>query len=62
MSPYREGVESNTPVAPKFCPICGHDSIKPVTKRGVLHLFRCGEGHYFVFDPKPDEEEESNKK
>jgi type IV secretory pathway TraG/TraD family ATPase VirD4 len=27
-----------------------------------LILCRCGEGHYFVFDHKPDEQEESDRK
>ncbi len=43
---------------PKKCPVCGHDSIRPVTRSvlvkvenqevpGVL-AYRCGEGHLFL--------------
>jgi hypothetical protein len=35
---------------PKFCPICGKDSIQHVSNQQALQLFRCGQGHYFVFD------------
>ena len=38
---------------PRFCPICGLDSILPIVRKDVLNLYRCGAGHFFVFDPVP---------
>jgi predicted RNA-binding Zn-ribbon protein involved in translation (DUF1610 family) len=61
ISAYREGVESNFPVTPKFCPICGHDSIRRVTRREILNLYRCGDGHFFIFDSEPEPKEETEK-
>jgi predicted RNA-binding Zn-ribbon protein involved in translation (DUF1610 family) len=50
---YGKGVQSNSPAMPKSCPICGHNSIQRATKRGVLNLYRCVGGHYFIFDFDP---------
>jgi len=43
---------------PKNCPVCGHDSIRPVTRAVLVKLeneevpvviaCRCGEGHLFL--------------
>jgi predicted RNA-binding Zn-ribbon protein involved in translation (DUF1610 family) len=55
-------VESNAPVTPKFCPICGHNSIQRVTKRDVLNLYRCGDGHFFMFDIDETENQEKSSK
>jgi len=62
ISTYREDVESNFPVTPKFCPICGHNSIERVTRRGVLNLYRCGDGHFFNFDSEPEPKEQIEEK
>jgi hypothetical protein len=50
---YRWGVQTKPPITPKFCPICGHNSIERVTRPGVLNLYRCGDGHFFIFDSEP---------
>src|ERR1700751_2697066 len=55
VNPYGKGVQSNSPAMPKFCPICGHNSIQRATKRGVLNLYRCVGGHYFIFDFDPSQ-------
>ena len=44
--------------APKLCPVCGHDSIKPVRRSTLVKLdnenipevlaYRCGQGHLFL--------------
>lgn len=34
---------------PKFCPVCGRDSIRVYEREGVLDLYRCGQSHYFHF-------------
>jgi predicted RNA-binding Zn-ribbon protein involved in translation (DUF1610 family) len=47
---YCWDVETDVPITPKFCPICGQNSIERVTEREVLNLYRCGEGHFFIFD------------
>jgi len=44
---------------PKICPVCGHDSIKPVRRTDLLHIegespitdvlaYQCRRGHLFV--------------
>ena len=55
VNPYGKGVQSNSPAMPKFCPICGHNSIQRATKRGVLNLYRCVGGHYFIFHFDPSQ-------
>ena len=35
---------------PRFCPICGQNSIEAYVRPGALHLYRCGNGHFFMFD------------
>jgi hypothetical protein len=53
-------VGSKIPITPKFCPICGQDSIQPVTRQEVLNLYRCGHNHFFVFDPAPEEKQDQS--
>jgi hypothetical protein len=43
--------------APDFDMICGHNSVKRVTRRGVLNLYRCGDGHFFIFDTEKEAQE-----
>ena len=49
---------------PKVCPVCGHDSIKPVPRSEVIRreglvramldvlAYRCGRGHFFLSEPE----------
>jgi len=58
---------------PKVCPVCGHDSIRPVNRSTLVKLdneeisdvfaFRCGEGHFFLVAPSEHKDKsKSNKK
>lgn len=49
------------PITPNYCPICEHNSIQPVTHRGIVNLYRCGEGHFFTFDGEPQEKQHENQ-
>jgi hypothetical protein len=51
-------VETALPITPKCCPICGHDSIRSVTRGEVLNLYRCREGRFFVLDPVPQDKQD----
>lgn len=53
---------------PRICPVCGQDSIQPITRiifvklgadelPGVL-AYRCGQGHVFLVSP-PQETDQS---
>jgi hypothetical protein len=57
---YIFSVGSKFPITPKFCPFCEHESIQPVTRQGVLNFSRCGHGHFFVFDPAPEEKQDQS--
>jgi len=59
-APYHDRVTYKlTANIPKFCPICGQDSIQNVSGKIILNLFRCGQGHYFIFDSLPSNPEKS---
>jgi hypothetical protein len=34
----------------KVCPVCGSDSVQPVTQTEDLKMFRCRAGHFFSAD------------
>jgi hypothetical protein len=52
--------------APKECPVCGKDSIHPVTRTVLVKLddrelpdviaYRCGQGHLFLLAPSEQDE------
>jgi hypothetical protein len=56
---------------PKFCPVCSHDSIKPVTKATFAKLeneqepevvaYGCGRGHFFLVRP-PEVKKQAERK
>jgi hypothetical protein len=42
-------MENRNEAYPKFCPICGHDSIEAYERAAAVPLYRCATGHYFLF-------------
>src|SRR6478609_4266337 len=43
-------METNDPIVPNWCPICGCDSMAAFFRPGAIDLYRCGQGHWFFYD------------
>lgn len=41
---------ANERLFPKFCPVCGVASIQVLDRPGIHDLYRCGDGHFFIFE------------